>query len=364
MDPLRILGPTAVAERELTLLPPPLAGSARTIDALYLHIPFLQYQMRLLRFLFPRRKTRPLADAYLDALEREMRLHRDYFGRPQPQTIFIGGGTPTLLAPRELERLLNLLHKHADLSAVSEFTVEANPNTFDADKARVLVAGGVNRLSFGAQSFVPSELKTLQHPITTPETASRQPSQPRAYAGIENLNLDLIFGIPGQTLDSWEHSLSRALALEPSHMSCYSLTYETGTGMTARLRRGEVHKIDEDLELQMFDHVYRRLSDAGFFRYETSNYARGSATNARVCRHNMIYWKAGNWLGIGTSAGSHFALPDRRDETVTWQWKNIGSLAHYLDALPAENPHVPIAARWKPSRARNGPPPPRSSGCD
>jgi len=352
MDLLPILGPAPQPPREPAppAFPAVLKKSAGTIDALYLHIPFCNTKCDYCDFYSLAGKI-DRADAYLDALAREMDLHRDFFGKSRPRTIFIGGGTPTLLATAQLERLLGLLRHFADFSLLGEFTVEANPNTFDADKARVLTAGGVNRLSFGAQSFVPAELTTLQRDHD-PESVPAAFATARA-AGIENLNLDLIFGIPGQTLASWAHSLNRALELQPTHMSCYSLTYETGTGMTARLRRGEVHKIDEDLELQMFDHVYRRLSDAGFFRYETSNYARGTAASARVCLHNILYWKAANWLGLGTSAGSHIARPDLADgSAVTWQWKNIGSLAHYLGAFSEKHPHVPIAQMEVLSRSK------------
>src|SRR5262249_47191107 len=157
-----------------------------------------------------------------------------------------------------------------DSSALEEFTVEANPNTFDPDRARALVAHGVNRISFGAQSFVPSELKTLQRDHD-PDNVPRAFEIARS-AGLHNLNVDLIFGIPGQTLDTWEFSLASALALQPDHMSCYSLIYEPNTAMTSRMKRGEFTPIDEELELQMFEHVYQRLRGAGFTRYEVSNY--------------------------------------------------------------------------------------------
>jgi len=220
--------------------------------------------------------------------------------------------------------------------------VEANPNTFDPEKARILAQGGVNRISFGAQSFNKNELEILQR--------DHDPaSVPRAFdiaraAGITNLNLDLIFGIPNQTLASWEFSLSRALELAPDHMSCYSLIYEPTTAMTARMQKGDFQKIDEDLELEMFDHVYQRLAAAGFTRYETSNYAR----DGRMCQHNLAYWKAHNWLGLGPSAGNHVALTpqDTTDlspqSPAAWQWKNTASLTHYLNALCDDATQLPI----------------------
>jgi len=155
----------------------------------------------------------------------------------------------------------------------------------------------VNRISFGVQSFNPAELRMLQRdhdPASVAEAFAVARS-----AGLTNLNLDLIFGIPGQTLASWEYSLARALELDPTHLSCYSLIYEPQTAMTTRLRQGAFQKIDEENELAMFEHVYRRLRAAGFTRYETSNYAR-----SLPCRHNLIYWKAGNWLGLGPTAAA------------------------------------------------------------
>jgi oxygen-independent coproporphyrinogen III oxidase len=180
----------------------------------------------------------------------------------------------------------------------------------------------VNRISFGAQSFVATELATLQRDHD-PENVAKAFEIARA-AGIENINVDLIFGIPGQTLETWQYSLGRALSLDrgkgPEHMSCYSLTYEPNTAMTARMKRGEFSPIDEELELSMFEHVYARMRGAGFGRYEVSNYA----TSGRECRHNVNYWKGGNWMAWGPAAAGHLN---------GFRWKNVGSLNHYLEAL-------------------------------
>ncbi len=157
-----------------------------------------------------------------------------------------------------------------------------------------------------------------------PENVAKAFAIARA-AGFTNLNVDLIFGIPGQTLATWEESLRQALELQPTHMSCYSLTYEPTTAMTARLNRGEFSAIDEELELEMFEHVYARMRAAGFARYEVSNYARpGAGGFAQICQHNMNYWKGANWAAWGPSAAGH---------VNGWRWKNVASLAHYMDAL-------------------------------
>lgn len=337
--PASSLQPAQLPQPPYATLPESLRLKATQIDAVYVHVPFCATKCHYCDF-YSIAGHLDQAAAYLDALEREFQLQVDFFGRPRPHTCFIGGGTPTLLSPAQLKRLLSLIAAHVDLSALNEYTVEANPNTFEPAKAGVLADAGVNRISFGAQSFHQAELRMLQRDHN-PDSVATAFALARD-AGIRNLNLDLIFGIPGQTLASWAESLERALALEPNHLSCYSLIYEPQTAMTARLRRGEFQKIDEETELAMFEHVYRRLSQAGYTRYETSNYARTGGE----CRHNLLYWKAGNWLGFGPSAGSHIAPLDPKAISPTgpgaWQWKNAGSLIHYLDALSPTRMQLPI----------------------
>lgn len=324
MSALSLLSLSAAA------IPESLRGAAPAIDAIYLHVPFCSSKCHYCDF-YSLAGHLDRADAFLQALQREMTLHSAFFGKPSPGTIFIGGGTPTLLPAPQLERLLQLLRTFIDAERLHEFTVEANPNTFSENTARILKAAGVNRISFGAQSFNKAELLTLQRDHDPESVAPAFAAARRA--GIDNLNLDLIFGIPAQTLASFEHSLAEGLKLEPNHLSCYSLIYEPNTAMTARLNRGEFQRLDEETELAMFDHVYCRMRDAGFGRYEISNYARTAP-----CHHNLVYWKARNWLGLGPSAGSHFA-PGKGSHA--FQWKNAGSLAHYLEGLEAGS-HVPL----------------------
>ncbi|MGN6369941.1 MAG: radical SAM family heme chaperone HemW [Phycisphaerae bacterium] len=315
--PLAVLSPAAAPVRPAYEDLPAAAAPHAAVDALYVHVPFCSTKCHYCDF-YSLAGHLEHADQFLHALAEEISQWTERLPRIQPETIFIGGGTPTLLDPPRISRLLALITQAIDPSRLREFTIEANPNTFDADRASALVSHGVNRISFGAQSFNPAELRTLQRDHD-PENVPRAFDLARA-AGIDNLNLDLIFGIPGQTLDSWEFSLARALDLRPRHMSCYSLTYEPNTAMTARMKRGEFAPIDENLELAMFEHVYHRMRAAGFDRYEVSNYALPGFE----CRHNIHYWKGGNWLAWGPSAAGHLS---------GWRWKNVGSLAHYLDAL-------------------------------
>jgi oxygen-independent coproporphyrinogen-3 oxidase len=326
-------------------LPEELRSAAATVDAVYVHVPFCSTKCHYCDF-YSLAGHLGEAVPFVDALERELLLQSKFLGTPSPKTIFLGGGTPTLLPAPSLKRLLTLLHTHLDLSHLEEFTIEANPNTFDAQKAAIAAAGGINRISFGAQSFVASELDTLQRDHDPASVATAFATA--RTAGISNLSCDLIFGIPGQTPASWEYSLAQALALDPQHLSCYSLTYEPNTAMTARLKKGEFQPLDEETELGMFEHVYARLRKAGFARYETSNYARidPATGKAAVCRHNLTYWKGGNWMALGPSAGAHFALPAIRETAgapIAWQWKNAGSLTHYLEALHPARPALPVA---------------------
>jgi len=307
------------------------AFSARPqIEALYVHVPFCTSKCHYCDF-YSLADHLHQADDYLSALATEIQLTTALYGRPAPSTIFIGGGTPTLLDPLRLKRLLGLIHQSIDSSRVTEFTIEANPNTFDAARAHVIAEAGINRISFGAQSFIPSELVTLQRdhdPASVPPAVALARS-----VGITNLNLDLIFGIPGQTAVTWHSSLSQALALAPKHLSCYSLIYEPNTAMTARMKKGEFQPINEDLELDLFNDTYAALRDANFERYEVSNFALRSATRSYRCQHNLHYWTGPNYLSWGPSASTHI---------LGHRWKNVPSLTRYLDALAAPSPVLPI----------------------
>jgi oxygen-independent coproporphyrinogen-3 oxidase len=307
-------------------IPDETTGAGASIDALYVHVPFCTTKCHYCDF-YSLAGHLEEAEPFLAAIEREAAIQADHFGRISPTTIFIGGGTPTLLDAARLARLLDTIRRHVTFDNLTEFTVEANPNTFDAARARVLVEHGVNRISFGAQSFIATELRTLQRDHD-PENVAKAFELAR-HAGIDNLNVDLIFGIPGQNLQTWAYSLECALALGAQHMSCYSLTYEPNTAMTARMKRGEFAVMDEDLELAMFDHVYARMRAANFERYEVSNYAR----TGKQCLHNVHYWKGANWAAWGPSAAAH---------VNGWRWKNVGSLAHYLDAFTGDHPLLPL----------------------
>lgn len=306
-------------------------SSRNDIHAFYLHVPFCFHKCHYCDFysvVSPEDVAEARQRDFTDALIREIE-QRAAESLLRPRTIFIGGGTPTLLAVEHWDRLLDRIGALGLLDGIEEFTVEANPETVTSALMRRLVAGGVNRVSIGAQSFDLVLLKTLER-WHDPASVDRAMDMVRD-AGINNVNLDLIFAIPGQTLDTLDADLDRLLSLKPGHISAYSLIFEPHTALTTKLRQGRIARLDEDLERAMYERVIERFAEAGFEHYEVSNWAKCESENknqqsgARRCRHNLAYWTNLNWLGLGPAASSHVA--GRR-------WKNQPHLLRYLDESP------------------------------
>ena len=295
------------------------------IESLYLHVPFCFHKCHHCDF-YSIVESPEGGDRQQDFVQRliaELTWRAGQY-ELRPTTVFIGGGTPTLLRADLWRQLFAAFQRLGILERTEEFTVEANPETVTAELAEVLVSGGVNRTSIGAQSFHPALLKTLER-WHEPASVAAAVKTLRS-TGIANINLDLIFAIPGQTLDGLDADLDAALALRPDHLSCYGLTYEPGTAMTRRLRMGQIVPVTEEVEAAMYEHVMDRFEAAGFEHYEISNWARPG----RRCRHNLAYWHNRNWLGIGPSAASHIS---------GHRWKNQPHLGQYLSA-PVEPPIV------------------------
>ena len=213
-------------------------------------------------------------------------------------TIFVGGGTPTRLEPAQLRRLMNVIRAWFSLRPGGEWTVEANPGTIDLEKVDILAEAGVNRLSLGAQSFQPGLLSTLERNHAPLEVLA---AVEMIRTRIERWSLDLIFGIPGSTLADCEADLDAALALGPSHLSCYGLVYEKGTSLWKQWHDGQVKEVDEEVERQMYETVIDRLEAAGLTMYEISNYAR----DGHESRHNLVYWANDAYFGVGLGAASY-----------------------------------------------------------
>lgn len=285
--------------------------------SLYVHVPFCRRLCGYCDFysqVLDPDTVGPLVDAVRSELTGATRG-----GGLTVDTIFVGGGTPTVLPADQLARLLAALRACAAGPDV-EFTVEANPATVTAEMADVLASAGVNRVSVGAQSFNPAELDVLDR-THRPEQVGETLATCRR-AGIRRLSLDLIFGIPGQTLACWRESLQAALGLEPEHMSCYGLTYEPGTPLRERLDAGSVQRVDPDLEADMYETTIDVLAAAGLAQYEISNFARPGAE----CRHNLRYWHNEPYLGLGPAAAGF--LNEVR-------YKNVADTAAYVAAIRA-----------------------------
>ncbi|WP_168719922.1 radical SAM family heme chaperone HemW [Thermosulfurimonas marina] len=283
---------------------------------LYIHIPFCRAKCPYCDFYSV---THPLEeDSFLSALLTEAKLWSEFWPRDLPlETLYVGGGTPSLLSPRFYERLLEGLAEALPL-APEELTLEANPEGLGLEYLRALRGIGFNRLSIGAQSFSEKGLSALGRRHGPEDT--RQAVEAARRAGFENLSLDLIFGWPGQSLSDLQEDLSAALALSPEHLSCYELTVEKGTPFYRLLQEGRLALPSEDLLVAMHETVPEVLEARGLKRYEISNYAH----RGRLCRHNLLYWRLKPYLGLGPAAASFW---ERK------RLRNPEDLEEYLRAL-------------------------------
>ena len=262
--------------------------------AAYIHVPFCAHHCGYCDFAVAVGQDDRI-DEYIEALTLELTSLRT----PQPvRTLFLGGGTPTHISSRQLATLLGRVLTWLPLLPDHEFAVEANPGTLDDDKIGVLTEHGVNRLSLGAQSFNPGMLRVLerQHePADVPRAVER------VRRVIPNFSLDLIFGVPGQTLDDWQRDLDQALALNPTHIATYGLTFEKGTRLWKQQRAGQIQALDEEAELAMYLRAMDVLEKAGFEHYEISNFARPG----HRCGHNQVYWANHAYFGFGQGAARY-----------------------------------------------------------
>lgn len=277
--------------------------------AAYVHVPFCRHRCGYCNFTLIAGRD-DLIDAYLTALEREL----SQLGEPQEvDTLFLGGGTPTHLSPMQLKRLLALVRHWFPPTPGYEFSVEANPADVTPERLAVLRDGGVTRLSLGAQSFDDAKLRLLErdHDAAT----IRRAAELARDAGLQ-LSLDLIFGTPGETLESWQRDLDAALELASDHLSTYGLTIERGTTFWSRREHGLLQPADEERERELYLATIDRLTSAGFEHYEVSNFARPG----KRCRHNEVYWAGRGYFAAGPGAARY--VDGRREmnhrSTTTW----------------------------------------------
>ncbi len=267
--------------------------------SLYLHIPFCSLKCSYCDF-NSYAKLDDLVPDFVDALCTELALWAPIVrGRPV-ETVFFGGGTPSLLPLPHIERIMTTLSDHYALADGAEITLEANPGTADRDYFAGILAAGVNRLSIGFQSLHDDELAALDRIHSAAQAV--QCYRWARDAGFQRINVDLIYGLPGQPMASWQETVERAIELTPEHVSAYAMTVEDGTKLAYDVEHGTVPPPDGDLQAEMYEWAGRRLSDAGCFQYEISNWSRPG----EECRHNLVYWRNGEWLALGPGAHSHW----------------------------------------------------------
>ncbi len=283
------------------------------IAHLYVHIPFCPKVCPYCSF-YKESSDRHKTGRFLDAVLIEAESNA---ARVRPRTIFFGGGTPTALGTSQLRYLINGLRERIDMSDLEEFTVEMNPATVSLEKAAVLRELGVNRVSMGVQSWDDQLLATLGRVHSSQQ--ARRSYQILREAGFDNINLDLMFGIPEQNRKQWRATLEETLALESDHVSAYCLTYEEDTEYFVRMSRSE-YVPDKSLDADLFEMAMEMLEGSGFVQYEISNYSRPD----RECRHNLAYWLGEDFLGLGPSAFSTVGNA---------RWKNVSDTRTYLAML-------------------------------
>jgi oxygen-independent coproporphyrinogen-3 oxidase len=301
----------------------PLA-ELQTFSHLYVHVPFCKHKCGYCDFNAYAGMDRLMPD-YVDALERELVFARERYPFHQLDTVYLGGGTPSLLPADLMARLLHFIHDNFNVAPDAEVTLEANPASTDESRIAAWLDGGVNRLSLGVQGFDPRALAVLER-RTDAAQATRAFGLARAM-GVSNISIDLIYAVPFQSLDTWLETLRRAIALEPDHVSTYCLSFEEGTLLYRRRAEGRVPEVETDLQWDQLDAACEVLQEAGYHRYEVSNWARGGGFESR---HNQAYWRCRPVYGAGAGAHSYAT-----DGATAWRWWNVARPREYIAAAPS-----------------------------
>ncbi|ALA58796.1 radical SAM family heme chaperone HemW [Nitrospira moscoviensis] len=303
---------------------------------LYVHVPFCRQRCHFCAFYLEVARPERI-DAFCRALAREIHLYReaDPLAGRNLISIYFGGGTPTAMPALKLIALLDLVRAAWPVGPSAEITVEAHPATVTRDDLHMLADASVTRVSFGAESMQQDEFGKIGRPGTVRETEAAVADA--KAAGIANINLDLMYGLPGQTVDSWAKTLDAARSLDPAHLSCYALTIEEGTRLAHDIGRDLVAAPDESQQVEMEAAAEEMLTAAGFRRYEISNYAKPGWE----CRHNLLYWTGQDYLGLGPSAQSY---------VNGVRFGDIADLTAYVECL--RNGRLPVAERTELSPAQ------------
>lgn len=292
---------------------------------LYIHIPFCA--KRCLYCDFFSNTDMKFKEPYVSAVIREMQLRQEYIGEEPLDTIYFGGGTPSQLQQADFERIFKAIDCLFNISSCKEITLEANPDDMTPEYVASLRNLPFNRVSMGVQSFKEKDLHFLNRRHDR-EQALRAVGLCKEN-GIPNISIDLIYGLPGQTLEEWQENLNDAIHLEIPHISAYHLIYEEGTALYKLMEAGKVAPIEEELSVTLFSTLINRLAEAGYLHYEISNFA----LPGYFSQHNSSYWTGKKYIGIGPSAHSY--------DGESRQW-NISSLPHYLEGIRTGIPNIEI----------------------
>ena len=301
---------------------------------LYIHIPFCRQRCDFCAFyleIYREHRAKTLVRFLMHEIRLSAQQH--VIANRPVQSVYFGGGTPTVLATTQLIAILSEVRTHFTLTSDCEITVEAHPSTISSQGLIQLLQAGVTRISFGAESMEDGDLARIGRPGAVSDTVTAV-TRARA-AGFTNINLDVMYGLPGQSLEGWQRTLAHCLVLEPTHLSCYALTVEQDTKLASNIQRQRSPAPDEGLQIEMDEAAQRILGDAGYERYEVSNYAKPGY----VCRHNLLYWTNGEYLGLGPSAQSYLGGT---------RFGNVADIAAYETSLAANQ--LPIEDRIRLSK--------------
>jgi len=292
---------------------------------LYIHIPFCERKCKYCGFLSLDNVNEPGRKKYISALEKELAMYGERCSGISVDTVFLGGGTPSLLDASVIDAVMSLVRGSFNIAQDAEVSLEANPNSLTEEKLKKYADAGINRLSIGVQSFSDDVLRTLgrvhdvKSAVSAYETARK--------CGFSNINIDLMSGIPAQTFAQWKQTVDEVLRLRPEHISFYSLQLEEGTPFYESYKNGDIDLVDDALDREMYHYAADAFREEGYRHYEISN----AALPGRECRHNMKYWSLGEYIGAGLGASSYFE--GRR-------YTDLASIEEYISA--AENGQIPL----------------------
>jgi oxygen-independent coproporphyrinogen III oxidase len=280
---------------------------------IYIHVPFCKKKCLYCDF-YSVGATNKISN-FPSLIEKELMLRSSFIANERIDTIYFGGGTPSLLQPQQVAQILNSIAKKYPISEDSEITIEVNPDDVSEELLKGYRTEGINRISIGVQSFIDSELLFLgrRHDAN----AALQSIDFALNAGLSNISIDLIYGIPNSTIESWDSNLRKAFSLDIKHLSCYHLTYENGTPLTRKLKEKKIQEVEDSISVQQFDLLRDRAGENGFIHYEVSNLAK----EGFYSRHNTAYWKGINYLGLGPAAHSFNGLKREWNPSSYINWE-------------------------------------------